>query len=102
MNLCWTFYPDYHLMLGGIDICSILNSSPGRAKAWQGYVASFVLTGGLNEMRGSGIVEWGHFGDGGNVLSMDGREFKMGVDGVVPVDRCGFWQPAPYCQTCGL
>ena len=36
-----------------------------------------------------------------DVLSMDGSEFKMARDTKVPTDRCGFWQSAPYCRTCG-
>ena len=36
-----------------------------------------------------------------NVLSMDGSEFKMARVTKVPTDRCGSWQSAPYCRTCG-
>lgn len=101
MDLCWTFYPDYTLMLGGLDICQILGSNPSLPKAFQSYFASFVITGNPNSKRGAGTIEWRNFGAVGEVLSMDGAEFKMAHDDKVPTDRCGFWQSAPYCTTCG-
>ena len=89
-------------MLGGFDVCSILNSNPAQPKAFQSYLASFVKTGDPNSGSGVGALEWTKFGNQGEVLRMDGAEFKMARDVNVPEDRCGFWQPAPYCQTCGL
>jgi hypothetical protein len=88
-------------MLGGLDICQILGSNSSQPKAFQSYLASFVLTGNPNSKRGAGTIEWRNFGAVGEVLSMDGAEFKMAHDDKVPTDRCGFWQPAPYCTTCG-
>jgi len=88
-------------MLGGLDICTILNSNPEQPKAFQSYLASFVKSGDPNSGRAQATVEWEHFGTEGEVLKMDGVEFKMVQDEQVPEDRCGFWQEAEYCRTCG-
>jgi hypothetical protein len=58
------------------------------------------MTGNPNSLGGP--VAWPTFGNAGDILYMDIYDpFKIKVDKQVPADRCGFWQCAPYCSTCG-
>jgi hypothetical protein len=102
-DLCWTF-PTHKLIIDvfgiEVDICPEirLGSNPDY---WRKYLVTFAKT--ANPNYAGQPASWTPFGSSGSAMYMDEfSSMRMIIDTGMPVDRCGFWQRAPYCKTCGF
>ena len=99
MDLCWTFYPGFTLIVDGIEVCDTIYN-PIHAGYFHEYLISFVKYGTPN--AGGGPIYWPPFGTQGEILLMeDILPFRIAVDDQVPANRCAFWECAPYLTGCG-
>jgi hypothetical protein len=104
-DLCWTF-PTYELWykdkLGNEwDICPEIRFFSSNVEYWRKYLVSFAKTANPNYSGQPAL--WTPFGSNGSAMYMDiFSSMRMIIDPGMPVDRCFFWQRAPYCKTCGF
>ena len=99
-DLCWTF-ENFVLSYKGTNICPAIRGAgfSKNPKNFRQYLVAFIKT---SKTTFAGQPNpWTPFGSNNCAMYMDiTSQMHMIKDDKVPSDRCGFWQPAPYCKTC--
>ena len=93
LDLLYTFYPTTVTVRGeqlSLPVPLL------HAQGLQSYFTSFVKHGDPNIERRPVTVEWPLFGDTNMIVDVGPSGFSVVGDREISVERCKFWQSAPY------